>query len=206
MKKIRVVSLLLIVSLILISSLVVANKGVLIQSSSLSSLYFSVGNYYASQQDWQEAQHYFEKAINENTEFKEAYHDLGIVLHKQKNDLAAFEALLQAISIDDTYKKAHNSAGLLYFKQGEYDNAISHLEKASVLDADDVQIQFDLAVSYVERFREKESKGTIENADLADLEKGLAHYENALALDPHYPHAKENAAIVESVLSYYRGN
>ena len=93
--------------------------------------------------------------------------------------------------------------GLIYHEIKDYKNAISSFLKVIELEPENANAHFDLAVAYVNKFREKESSGDITPEDLEDLESGFRQYLEVIKLDPDFPYAQANAEIVGKVIDRY---
>ena len=101
--------------------------------------------------------------------------------------------------MDTTYY----SLALIGYEIKEYGNAISNLRKVIELEPGNANAHFDLAVVYVDRFREKESTGNIVLEDLEDLNEALLHYLKVIEIDSSFANALGNAEIVKNVINYY---
>ena len=92
---------------------------------------------------------------------------------------------------------------MIYYKNSDFDNAILNFKKSAELQQDNANSHYDLAVAYVDRFREKESKGSLVSEDLNDLRGAISHYTKAAELNHGLEHASSNAKIVQEVLNDY---
>lgn len=73
------------------------------------------------------------RAIEINSDFKEAYNALGSLYIDMKNYKEAIRLLEKAIMIDSDYAQAHNNLAVAYYYEKEYDLAIKHCDKALAL-------------------------------------------------------------------------
>ena len=119
----------------------------------------------------------------------------------QKEEAVSF--MKKALELNPNYDKAYYSLGLIYFKDSSYEEAIKNLEKANEINSENSNYNFDLAISYVELFRKKESENSLALNDLDLLRKAVSHYEKTVALDENFENAKSNLEIVKNVLEGY---
>jgi tetratricopeptide (TPR) repeat protein len=181
----------------------VSTASTILVSQDPVTLAIAAGNHYAKKGDYETALAWLKKAIALNENSAIAHHNKGVVLHdmgKRGDAIVSFETATRA---DDAYAKAHYSLALAYYKIKEYEGALQELEHVIRLEPHNANAHFDLGVIHIEKFRMKESTGTVAVGDLDDLRKGLAAYQQAIALEPQFPHAAQNAAIVEEVLKEY---
>lgn len=139
----------------------------------------------------------FQKAINLNNDFAQAHYNLAVVYYENKEYDKALEKLKETISLDSSYSRAYNSLGVLYFELGEINNAIESFSKTVELEPNNINASFDLAQSYVARFRKAELTST---QDYDDLDKALLYLKKTEELQPDFPNALNNIEIIESIL------
>jgi tetratricopeptide (TPR) repeat protein len=177
--------------------------GKILISKDPSLLALEAGKHYFNKGEFATAEGYFKKASYLNENLAEAHYNLGVSLYRQNKYGEAITSMEKAASINQDYFKAHYSIGLVYFEQKNFESAISNFEKAVNINKNDANTYFDLAVSQVELFRQKENTGEISKEDLFLLNSAFENYNAAMSLSPEMPHAAENAAIVKEVLDYY---
>lgn len=90
-----------------------------------------------SQKDDPQAIQYFEKAIENQPSFYQAYNNLGLY-YKQKNQYEkAIDIFEQALTVEDTEAfDIHNNLGNVYFMKGDFAQAKKHYESALVIQSD----------------------------------------------------------------------
>ena len=181
---------------LILATLSFAYKGILITKEP-SAIYFAAGKYYFNKNDFNNAIYYFKKAIEIKPDFAEAYHNLGVAFYYNGNTNEALNFLKKALEVKEDYAKAHYSIALIYYEIKDFDNAIFHLSNVIQLEPNNANAHFDLAVAYVDRFRKKESSGSIILGDLEDLKEAVKHYYSVEELKPGFPHALGNAEIIE---------
>ncbi len=161
-------------------------------------VYLKLGNYFFGHNQIEKSIKLYNKSININPNFAPAHHNLGIVYYKEGKFDKAIEEFKKAIENDKSYAKAYDSLALLYFELDEFDNAIEYFQMLTRLEPDNPKTNFDLAQSYVARFRRDEQKENLE-----DLKKALSYFKSAVELEPEFPYASNNIKIVEGVIKTY---
>ena len=192
----------LLFAILLAVTMASAHKEILI-TKDLSAVYFIVGKYLISHNEFSNAIPYFKKTIELRPDFAEAYHNLGISYYYSGDAKKAIDFLAESVEIKKDYAKGHYTLALIYYEQKDFDNAISHLSTVTQLEPDNANAHFDLAVAYADRFKKKESSGDIILGDLEDLREALKHYIKADELKPGFSHSSSNAKIIERVISEY---
>ena len=190
--------LILLVLLAVLSS--AAYAGTLIAADTPSKLFFGVGKHYFKNSDFEKASDFFEKAIEENGDYAEAYHNLAVSQYKTGNFKDTIVNFEKATSLNPEYASAYYNLGLLYFETGNYENAMANFEKSVELEGTPNQ-HFDLAQSYVALFRQKEDAGALTGNDLSLLRNAIT----SLELAPDVEHSQSNIEIINQVLLDYGG-
>jgi len=160
-------------------------------------IYFALGKFYFKIGNTDNSIGMFEKAIQLNPTFAPAYHNLGVAYYKKQDYGNALSEFKKAIELDNAYAKAYYSLAVLYFELQDFDNAIHTFLRLVELQPNNANISFDLAQSYVSRFRKNEENNS---QDYNDLEKALFYLKNAEELQPGFPHALDNINIIKSIL------
>jgi len=199
MKKELTVILLLILSI----GIVTATTARVLVSPDPSFIVFQLGKEDFQEKIYDRAIENFKKAIEFNPEFEEAYYNLGASYYYSGDIENAIINFNKAIELDPNYEKAYYSLGLLYFAEKDNDKSIYNFKHSLALNPANPNNNFDLAVSFIEKFREKEASGFLTTADLTDLENGIIYYQKTLVMDPNFPNAQSNLDIVKKVLKEY---
>ena len=131
-------------------------------------------------------------------------HNLGIISYYNGNTNQAVSLIKSSVELDSSYDKGFYSLGLVYFRESDYKGAIENFEKAVSLQKGNTNYNFDLAVAYVELFREKEKQNAIEINSLGLLRKAISRYESVILINPDFPNAASNLEIVKRVLEEYK--
>lgn len=151
----------------------------------LSALYTFRGLNYTDQGSYDQAIADFQKAIELNARYADAYDALGTA-YKRKNDYdKAIANYNKAVEIDPNFAKAYTNRGLAYFYKGDYAKALADHNKAIELDPKMSAAYNNRAAVY-----DAQNKPELEIAD----------YKKAVELDPQNDAAKANLEIATSVL------
>ena len=132
---------------------------------------------YAVRDNYNPAIEDFNKAIELNPNYAEAYSNRGLVYAKKGDYDRAIEDLNKAIELDPNYAEAYNNRGIAFEGEGDYDRAIANYTKA-------IQLNPDYAVAYNNRGIAYDRKG---EHDLA-----IEDYSEAIKLKPNYANAYNN--------------
>lgn len=141
-----------------------------------------MGAAYSSQENWEEAQKAFQKAVELDQKNAEAYLGLGAVENEKKSFPEAENHLLKAVELAPESADAHFELGRAYYGQGRWQLADEHLAKANQLRPDNAQQH---AVMGNILLRER-------NAGAA-----LKQFQEALRLDPNGPLAAPTRQMIE---------
>jgi Flp pilus assembly protein TadD len=160
-----------------------------------SQVYVFIGNYFFNKGDLNTAEKLFNGAVAKDNN-SVAHHNLGVISYQRGDSTNAESEFRKAIGKNDGYAKAHNSLALLLFYGGNYEEAAAHFTRAIQLQPDNAQAHFDLGVSLANNVR-------YNNADMGYLASALEHFKEAEKLQPGYPHALQNIAVVEGILQKY---
>jgi Tfp pilus assembly protein PilF len=160
-----------------------------------SGVYVIIGNYFFNRGNYDAAEKLFMAAVEKDNNAV-AHHNLGIISYDRGNDDAAEAEFRLAILSDNDYAKAHNSLALLLFYKGKYEEAAGHFNKVIELEPHNAQAHFDLGVSIANNVR-------YNNADIGGLLPALEHFKAAEHIQPGYPHALQNIAVMENIIEAY---
>jgi choline-sulfatase len=125
-----------------------------------------------------EAKSWLQKALQSNPQNYRAWYEIGL-LDTKTNPGAALSAFEKAISIQPNFPPGQRDLGIALFREKNYSDAASHLEKALVLGLDDAHIRNFLGICY---------------SRTNHLQKSIASYEAAVKLDPALAEAHLNLA------------
>jgi len=127
-----------------------------------------------------EARAEFTKALEIDPNYADAHRNLGRGLESAGQLDQAIPHLEKAVEIDPRFAEAHSDLGAALVREGKYAQATPHLEKALALKPDLVEAHYFLGASlyYSE----------------ASVQEALAHWREALRVDPNFVPAMNDAA------------
>ncbi len=91
---------------------------------------FKQGTAYLEQGKLELAVVAFTRAIKENASYVEAYNNRALAYYAQGKDDRAKADLLKALLLDPDNEIANSNLGILLFEEEDYEDAITHLERA----------------------------------------------------------------------------
>lgn len=141
-----------------------------------------MGAAYSSQENWEEAQKAFQKAVELDQKNADAYIGLGAVENEKKNFPEAENHLLKAVELAPVSADAHFELGRAYYGQERWQLADQQLAKANELRPDNAQQH---AVMGNILLREHNAEGA------------LKQFQEALRLDPNGPLAVPTHQMIE---------
>ena len=119
----------------------------------------------------EEAVREYQKAIDLNPDFAEAYDNLGNALGRLGRGAEAVERYQKALELDPENVKAHSNLGVALGRMGRPSEAIGHLEKALESVPDDAEVHTNLGISL---------------AMVGRFDEAIPHLEKALATQPGF--------------------
>ena len=132
-------------------------------------LYFYKGVVLESLDDYEAALVAFDRAIELDAEFAEAYLDRGMVRTSLGEMDAAIDDFTQAIALDPTIPEAFYNRGTAYGRLGRPEDAVNDLTEALRLRPDYMTALLNRGLAYVQ---------------MAEYEQGIADFDAAIALNP----------------------
>jgi Tfp pilus assembly protein PilF len=157
--------------------------------------HFNLGVQFYEQRNYSKAIQSYQKVIQLDPSYVEAYNNLGIT-YQELGDLdKAFEAYQKSVEINPHYEKGYNNLGILYYLQGRNEEAIESFEKALAINSNSTESHINLGVLFKKQ---------------GQLEKAIGSYQNALRINPllrevHYNIALlyEQSGHMESAIGHY---
>lgn len=133
--------------------------------------HFNAGISYHQQGNALRAIQSYQKVIELDPNYIEAYNNLGI-LYQEIGDLdKAYQSYQKAIEINPRYEKALNNAGIILLLKGDLERAIERFQDILSFNANHLESHIHLGTLY-------KKKGLIE--------KGIDSYQKALTIDPQH--------------------
>ncbi len=122
----------------------------------------------------------YNKALDIDENYKEAWHYLGVAYrHKGEYD-TAIEKYNKALDIDENFKEAWYGLGVAYGHKGEYDKAIEKYNKAIDIDENYKEAWHDLGVAYIQK---------------VEYDTAIESFQQALDIDENFKEAWNNLGV-----------
>ncbi len=122
-----------------------------------------------------------EALVAQEPENVQAFFDLGLVCLQEDDADCARTALLRALELDPQRAAAvHHNLGVLAFKVGDMETALSEFQAALEVDPDDLNTRYQLGAVYLVLSIPANSPF----ADVDKLELAIAQFEQVLAVNP----------------------
>jgi Flp pilus assembly protein TadD len=150
--------------------------------------HFNEGVHFFNQKEFTKAIQTYQKVIELDPTYVEAYNNLGITYQTMGDMDKAFKAYEKAIEIDPRYEKGYNNLGILLFLKDHYDEALEAFQKALVINSNNIESHINLGVLFKKR-------GQMENA--------IDSYQTALAIDPFHKETHYNIALLHEQMENF---
>ena len=135
--------------------------------------YYYRGEFYIKFEKFYAAIRDFEKTIEIDENYKEAYRGKGVCYSRLGDNALAIKNYQKALEIDQNYEVAYYNLGVSYSNLKEYDKALVSYSQALELDENDVSAYYNRGRIFAYLGRYKEALKDFTNA--INLEIGRAH-------------------------------
>jgi type IV pilus biogenesis/stability protein PilW len=146
---------------------------------------FNLGIQFYSQRDFSKAIQSYQKVIELDPTYAEAYNNLGIVYQMIGDFDRAFWAYQKSTEINPRYEKGYNNLGILFFLKGRYEEALGSFQKALAVNPNNIESHINLGIL----FKRKGESG-----------KAIESYQKALLIDPFHKETHYNIALLHEQL------
>jgi len=143
--------------------------------------HFNSGVHFYNQKEFSKAVLAYQKVIELDPTYVEAYNNLGIIYQLMGNVEKAFWAYQKSTEINPKYEKGYNNLGILLLLKGRYDEALAAFEKALAINSNNIESHLNLGTLF-----KKEG----------EWEKAIESYHKALAIDPLHRETHYNIALL----------
>ncbi len=151
--------------------------------------YFSLGGAYMKSGKLEAAKQAFEHTLEADSLYPRAHLNLGVLAYMQKRPALAEQQYLNELKLHGNDARAFNNLGVLRFEAEDYDKAAAYYEKAMELEPyykdaliNLAQAYFKLGMKSAQDNKTLQAAVYFQQAIELDSEKGLYHYNYALAL------------------------
>ena len=144
-------------------------------------IHFNSGVDLYHQRDYSKAIQAYQKVIELDPGYAEAYNNLGII-YQEAGDLdRALASYQKAIEINPKSEKALNNLGVLLYLKGRYEESIQAFQKALTLNANNIESHINLGILF-------KKQGQVDQA--------IESYHRALAINPLHGEAHYNMGLL----------
>ena len=158
--------------------------------------HFNSGVTFYNQKQFSKAIQAYQKAIELDSTYVEAYNNLGIVYQAVGDTKSAIGAYQKSTEINPRYEKGYNNVGLLFLLEGRHEEALEVFRKTLAINPNHIESHINLGILF-------KQKGQWENA--------IESYQKALTIDPHHRETHYNMALLyeqlenwELAISHYQ--
>ena len=163
----------------------------------------------------QDAQNYYQKALVLDPNFISAHNNLGVIFQKLGQNQKAKECYGKAIEINPNFSLAHYNLGVIFKELGENQKAIDYFEKAISIDPNYAHAHNNLGVIFQKIGQNQKAKECFEKAIEINPNYDRTHYnlgvifqklgqnqkakeccEKSIEINPNYVNAHNNLGIV----------
>jgi type IV pilus biogenesis/stability protein PilW len=131
--------------------------------------HFNLGVSYYNQREILKAIQAYQKVIEVDPTFIEAYNNLGVIYQEMGDFDKAFGAYQRSIEINPQYEKAHNNLGILLYFNGRYEEAMRAFQKALAINSNNIESNINLGILFKKQ---------------GQLDKAIESYQRALDINP----------------------
>jgi len=158
--------------------------------------YFNSGVTFYNQREFPKAIQAYQKVIELDPAYVEAYNNLGIIYQMMGDVDRAFGAYQKATEINPRYEKGYNNLGILLLLKGRDEEALEAFQKALAINPKNIESFINLGTLF-------KKKGQWDEA--------IESYQKALAIDPLHRETHYNMALLyeqmeklELAISHYQ--
>jgi len=159
-------------------------------------IHFNSGVSFYNQREFSKAIQAYQKVIELDPTYVEAYNNLGIIYQMMGDVERAFESYRKSTEINPRYEKGYNNLGILLLLKGRNEEAVEAFQKALVINSNNIESHINLGIL----FKKKGEWG-----------KAIESYQKALAINPLHREAHYNIALLyeelenlELAISHYQ--
>jgi len=148
---------------------------------------FNLGLQNFKKNNFEDAESFFKKALNNNSGHLESNFLLGILQAKKKDFNKAKDFFIKTIQIDSSYIDAHYNLGIVFNELKDFQNSINCYEKTIQIDSNHADAHNNLGMVFYK---------------LRDFQNSINYYEKAIQIDSNNVHAYNN--LGNSLIGLYR--
>jgi Flp pilus assembly protein TadD len=150
--------------------------------------YFNSGVTFYNQKEYLKAIQAYQKVIELDPAYVEAYNNLGIIYQMMGDVDRAFGAYQKATEINPKYEKGYNNLGILLLLKGRYEEALEAFQKALAINPNNIESHINLGILFMKKGQSDEA---------------IESYQKALAIDPLHRETHYNIALLYEQLENF---
>ena len=143
--------------------------------------HFNLGIHFYQQKEILKAIQSYQKVMELDPNYVEAYNNLGIIYQEMGDLEKALEAYRKSIEINPRYEKAYNNRGIVFYLQGRDEEALASFQKALALNPNNIESYINMGILF-------KNKGQIA--------KAIESYQKALAINPLHGETHYNIGLL----------
>jgi len=143
--------------------------------------YFNMGVDFYRQREISKAIHAYQKVIELDPSYIEAYNNLGIIYQDLGDFDKALNAYQTSIKINPRYEKAYNNLGIVLFLNGRYEESKEAFQNALDINPNNIESYINLGILYKKQ---------------GQLEKAIEYYQKALTINPFHGETHYNIGLL----------
>jgi type IV pilus biogenesis/stability protein PilW len=144
-------------------------------------VHFNSGVDFYHQRDYTKAIQAYQKVIEIDPGYAEAYNNLGIIYQEVGDFDRALSSYQKAIQINPMYEKALNNLGVLLYLKGRYEESIQAFQKALTLNANNIESHINLGILFKKR---------------GQMDQANESFQRALSINPLHGEANYNIGLL----------
>jgi len=130
---------------------------------------FNLGVAYYSQREYLKAIQAYQRVIELDPTYGEAYNNQGIIYQEVGDFDRAFQAYQKSIEVNPRYEKAYNNLGILLLLKDRYEESREAFQKALAINSSNIESHVNLGVLFKKQ---------------GQFDKAVEHYQKAISLNP----------------------
>jgi tetratricopeptide (TPR) repeat protein len=130
----------------------------------------------------------YQKVIELDPTYAEAYNNLGIIYQEIGDFNKALEAYQKSVDINPRYEKAYNNLGILFYLYKRYDESIKAFQMALAINSNNIESHINLGTLFKKQ---------------GQVDKAIECYQKALTIDPLHKEAHYNIGLIYEQLENF---
>ena len=151
--------------------------------------YFNMGADFYRQREISKAIQAYQKVIELDPTYVEAYNNIGIIYQDLGDFDKALEAYRTSIKINPQYEKAYNNLGIVLLLNGHYEESKEAFQNALDINPNNIESYINLGILYKKQ---------------GQFEKAIEYYQKALTINPLHGETHYNIGLLYEQLENHK--